>query len=205
MTNKRYSSVSDLVRDVSEDKGFARDVETRIEKRQIIKQLMARRAAAGLSQADIAAAMKCTQSRVSKLENSIDSDLSMSDLAEYADALGLHLRVGVVAKDRSVVDEVKHHAFCIKRLMENLAELAQGDDIEIMRGVANFHGEAFFNLVRILQRSAAKLPVHPETGAPFVEIDMLELIDSSTPSICGPTQAPQSDDPLPFHGAAPAL
>ena len=186
---KKYSSVTDLVRGISENKEFARDIESRIGRREIIKQLMALRAAKKLSQSDIAASMKCTQSRVSKLENSTDAELTLEDLVDYADALDFILQIGFIKKNRTIVEEVKHHAFSIKRSMNQLAKLAHGSDPSIIKAVADFHGEAFFNLLHMIQESAANLPVHPDTGAPYIQIEMLEYpgldepLDSSLDSV----------------------
>src|SRR6185369_3308361 len=89
----QYPSVADMVRGLSNDKAFAEDVVKEIEARNILRQLMALRAAQGLSQEDIAEKIKCTQSRVSKLESANDIDLRIGDLQEYADALGYQVEI----------------------------------------------------------------------------------------------------------------
>ena len=89
---KRYSSVPEMVRDLSMDKEFASSLEQTMAERNIIDLLMGLRTSKGLSQQDIAAAMGCTQSRISKLENGKDDDLCVGDFHAYTAALGLRLR-----------------------------------------------------------------------------------------------------------------
>lgn len=150
---KRYRDVAQMVREVVEEKDFADDFEKHLAQRQIVKFLMTLRAVAGMSQADIAEKLKCSQSRISKLESSIDSDLRISDLASYAAALGFKTEIMLIPPGWTAVKEVKYHALCIKRIFDHLAGLAEKDH-SIAKGVANFFNEARFGLGRILQDSA---------------------------------------------------
>ncbi len=90
---KTYNSVSDMVQEASGNDGFAAAYERRLADRRVIKDLMIKRAMSGLSQKDIARSFGCTQSRISKLENMTDGELTLGDLAKYSGALGLHLRI----------------------------------------------------------------------------------------------------------------
>ena len=77
----------------------------------MIKDLMIKRATSGLSQKDIARSFGCTQSRISKLENMTDSELTLADLAKYASALGLELRITLAPKDSKPVARNRSIAF----------------------------------------------------------------------------------------------
>jgi hypothetical protein len=55
------------------------------------------------------------------------------------------------------VDEVKLHAFVMKRLLHRLVELA-GEDRALAKGVQQFLLEAAFNLGQFVQSAAAQLP-----------------------------------------------
>lgn len=156
-TNKTYSSVAEMVRDVADDASFADEVENHLESRKIARDLAVLRASQGLTQTDVARKLGCSQGRISKLENSTDADLKLGELAEYASALGLRISVTAERMDRGAVDRVRHHAFRIKEELDHLAELA-GDDRGMASGVSAFLGETFFNLIAILQASARKLP-----------------------------------------------
>lgn len=153
---KRYKSVAETLRDLCEDKAFAEEVIKQIEARQVIHRLMALRSRRGLSQGDIAAKMKCTQSRISKLENGKDDDLRLGDFHAYADALGLEMTIVLADKRRTVVDDIKHHALEIQRLFGELEHLAEKDE-KIAEGVKNFiAGETAYNLINILLEAVGK-------------------------------------------------
>jgi len=62
-------------------------------KTRLIDQLIVARVAAGLTQAQMAARLRCSQSRISKIEDSEDADLSLGDIQAYARIVGLKLRL----------------------------------------------------------------------------------------------------------------
>jgi transcriptional regulator with XRE-family HTH domain len=97
-----YQSVSQMVRETC-DGAFADEFDRRLRARTIVKELMVLRARRGLSQADVAEKMGCTQSRISKLESSEDSSLTLGDLARYASAVGFG--VGVVLEPRETTKD----------------------------------------------------------------------------------------------------
>jgi transcriptional regulator with XRE-family HTH domain len=168
---KTYTSVSQLVRETSEDRSFVDAFNERLSQRRILKDLMALRAARGLSQQDIAEKLGCTQSRISKLETAADADLRLGDLAGYAAALGLRPVIVLEPKNATAVDRVKRHASRIKKELDNLASLASTDHA-IAEGVASFFGEALISMMRMLQDSAKKLPPRPEDGAPYITLEI---------------------------------
>ena len=170
---KQYASVSELVRDLSEDRSFADEFERHVSQRRIVKDLFALRTTRGLSQKDIAEKLRCTQSRISKLENGNDDDLRLGDLRDYLDAIELSVNLVVTPKNDTAVNLVKHHAFCIREIMKRLTDLAQGDE-KIAKGVADFHGEAFFNLVKMLGDSARQLPRRKD-DRPYIQIELMGI------------------------------
>jgi len=64
--------------------------------RDVVGRLVVARMARGMSQQDVADAMRRTQGEVSKLEAGRDGDLRLCDLAAYARAVGLSVRVRLV-------------------------------------------------------------------------------------------------------------
>jgi predicted XRE-type DNA-binding protein len=108
---KTFSSVSEMVHEASGDDGFAAAYERRLAERRIIKDLMIKRATSGMSQKDIARSFGCTQSRISKLENMTDSELTIGDLAKYSRALGLELRIALAPKDSTSAARNRSIAF----------------------------------------------------------------------------------------------
>jgi predicted XRE-type DNA-binding protein len=75
-----YRRVADAVRQLST-------------KTRLIDQLIIARVAAGLTQAQMAAKFRCSQSRISKIEDSQDADLSLGDIQAYARIVGLKLQL----------------------------------------------------------------------------------------------------------------
>ena len=78
--NPQYTSVRELIRDISDDETFNQELEEQISKRRLVKALHAMRTAKGVSQAAIAEELDCSQSRVSKIENGEDGELRISEL-----------------------------------------------------------------------------------------------------------------------------
>jgi ribosome-binding protein aMBF1 (putative translation factor) len=75
-----YRRVADAVRQLSA-------------KTRLIDQLILARVAAGLTQAQLAAKLRCSQSRISKIEDSHDADLCLGDIQAYARIVGLKLQL----------------------------------------------------------------------------------------------------------------
>lgn len=157
-TMSTFQSVTDLVKATSspeQTKAF----ENRLRGTSIVRTLIRSRTSAGLTQRDVASKMGVSQGTVSKIENSLDADLSLGEIARYVSATDapLTLRIG---PPLSLVESVKDHALAMKRDLETLADLARQheDDSEIPAKIAKFFGEAGFNLFAFLFGAAAKLP-----------------------------------------------
>jgi predicted XRE-type DNA-binding protein len=91
-----YRSVAEMVEGLADDQAFVADFARQLDGRQVIKLLTVLRTKAGLSQQELAEKLKCTQSKVSKLERSNDADIRFGDLLDYARALGSEIRLSVV-------------------------------------------------------------------------------------------------------------
>jgi transcriptional regulator with XRE-family HTH domain len=153
-----FSTVTELAKAAfDDDPALAEEVEAELSARQVVRALFAMRSARGVSQADIASQLKCSQSRVSKIENGVDAELSLGELEAYSRALGCDLVLTFQKRHSTAVDRVRQHAFAIKRELDELAKLA-GDDSALRQGVASFFGEAFFNIVRMISESATSIP-----------------------------------------------
>lgn len=170
---RRYDSVEAMVH-ATMDKEFATRFSEQVRRRYFVKRLVGLRMARSLSQADMTKHLGCTQGRVSKLENSNDDDLRLGNLRRYADALDMDVQIVLARKKLRLTDKIKLHALAIKNLLEKLVGLAHLGD-EFARAIAQFHGEAFFNLVRIVKQSADELPRDPSSDDPRIQIDVLEL------------------------------
>ena len=154
--SKKYSSVLGAIKGMSKDREFASNLEQEISNRTLSKSLFAMRCGAGFTQKQLAERMKCSQSRVSKLEVSPDRAIKVCDLIDYAEACKLDVTIGF-HKPMTLVDSVKYHAFEIKKNLDHLAELAHRDP-DIDKGVKGFFPEVLLNLLKIISTSAEQLP-----------------------------------------------
>lgn len=158
-SSKSATSVLDMIREI-EDDDFTAELETILAERRILKSLIAMRIAAGVSQGDIADRLECSQSRISKLERAKDGDLKLDELAAYGAATGHEFEIIRHRKGSTPVDRVKAYAFCIHRELKLLASLAKCDQ-KISKGVGEFFGETFFNMVNLMNDAARGLPERP--------------------------------------------
>ncbi|GEM_PF-580606 len=190
MANQEYTSVAEMVRGISEDQQFADDFDRHVGKRRLVKHLFAIRSVEGLSQKDIAERIGCSQSRISKLENGSDDDLRLADLVAYLDALDMEMCLVFGQKDSTIANWIKYHALAIKRLFTDLSRLAKQDE-QLAEGVAAFHCEALFNLIKILGDSVKTLP-RREDGTAFVDIELeTSTRDSQFPDLEGQENRPR--------------
>lgn len=171
---KEYKSVSELVHAVAEDQSFADAFDKQVVERQVIKLLISLRALADKSQGDIAKAMDCSQSRISKLESGKDGDLRLEDFQAYLTALGYDMKIVIGKREQTAFDEVKYHALSIKRLLDHFAQLA-GDDETMAHGVLKAIGETWYNLAKMLEDSARKLKVRPKPAGAAIAVEMQEV------------------------------
>ena len=94
----RHSSVLEMARSLSEDESFLTAFEERLQRRQLVKALAVLRAKQGITQAEVAKSLHCTQAKVSKLESGDDADARFGDLLAYAEAVGYQMRISLVPK-----------------------------------------------------------------------------------------------------------
>ena len=91
------------------ENAFLRLARERVSFRDVGSRLAAARKASGLTQKDVAARLGIGQPRISRVEKGCD--LHLSTLRSYAEALGLGLRVDVVAPPRSCVGQAMRELF----------------------------------------------------------------------------------------------
>lgn len=165
-----------MVRELSEDQAFADKMASRLEERNIINHLMALRTSLGMSQQDIAAKMKCTQSRVSKLENGRDDDLRIGDFHAYAEALGLRLAIVLGKKGQPpIAERIRYHVSALKRLFAELVGLV-GDDDTMAKGAWRFILKstciAACEVAKLLKHVTQKLPQQQRDVVSPIEIEI---------------------------------
>jgi len=163
---KRFASVRDLVKATAANDDQIREFDRRIRGSAIVNALVRSRAAAGMTQADVAERMERTQSAVSKLEHSTDAELSLQDIASYLHATGGRLNLGI-GKQPNRVERIKELAICLEGELKSLADLSSNsDDRSIRQSINGFFGEAWFNFFKILCDATSHLPMEPEETSP---------------------------------------
>lgn len=164
--NKSHASVSEMLRDMGPElEAIASDVELQVKQRRLVRQLANFRHAKRVTQEQVAEHLGAKQSRVSKIENGLDDDLSLAELKAYAKALDCDVELVLKSREFSIVDEVKFHACAIKHCLDKLNSLVKHDS-SIANGVAKFHIEALFNLLGMVDQSAKDFVAIRRLSAP---------------------------------------
>jgi transcriptional regulator with XRE-family HTH domain len=147
-SGRRYKNVSALMEAENTPAEVREEVQKLAASTRVVDELCRMRTRAGLTQAQIAERIGCTQSRISKLEGSADRDLSLGEIFDYVKATGSQISIGM-GKPLTHVQSVKAHAAGIRKHLRSLADLAKKHD-ELESEIQAFFGEAFFNLLHIL-------------------------------------------------------
>ena len=156
-----------------------------IQGRKLVKLLFLLRCKENLSQKQLAHKMACSQSRISKIEGSLDEELTIKDIQDYAKALNLEIELNFNDASMKLVDRIKYHAFRIKGYLEQLSQLSKEDEM-IERGVKNFYKEVFVNMNRIIAQSFSKFHKKAPTrsivsvSAPVEKMDLERVVKAET-------------------------
>jgi len=154
-SGRRYKSVAALMEAQNTPAEIREEVQKLAASTRVVDELCQMRTRAGLTQAQIAERIGCTQSRISKLEGSVDRDLSLGEIFDYVKATGSQISIGI-GKPLTHVQSVKAHAAGIRKHLRSLADLAKKHD-ELESEIQAFFGEAFFNLLHILSECQGAL------------------------------------------------
>jgi len=155
---KKFKNVSDMIRSLSEREEFKNDSLKLIRRRRLSKFLFFLRCERNLTQKELADRLRCSQSRISKIESSDDESLTVKDFLDYAKVLDLQLEIGYRKKSVKIVDLIKYHAFKIDGYLKQLTGLAKAkDDETLIKGVSNFFKEALMNISYLIVKNLATL------------------------------------------------
>jgi predicted transcriptional regulator len=108
MTTNEYLSVSEAFRDILDDEELSESFEQQLRSRRVVKALVSLRVSKGVTQQDVADVLDCTQSRISRIENGLDADLRMSELAAYAKACNCEVAHLFSECGKSFADQIRH-------------------------------------------------------------------------------------------------
>lgn len=149
---KAYNNVMEMLDGLKATKDVKEKVECQVKGKTLSRYLYFLRCSNNLTQAEMAKKLKCSQSRISKIETAFDKDLTMGDILDYANVCNLDAEIGFRDKKVKKVDLIKYHAFRINEYLDELRELAKEDD-KLIDAVIDFHEEAEFNLNRLVRKS----------------------------------------------------
>ena len=181
MDNKnKAASAKNLVEGIT-DAEFVSDLDQTLTNRKTARRLSALRVLKKVSQAEVAKAMGCTQSKVSKLESSDDDRWTIEDMRSYSKAIGFKTHLGIIPLDLKPTEEVKALTFAIKNRMESLTDLAKCDE-EIAVGVSNFFYEIFVNFGSIFTKVADQIPPRAD-GSKHFECTMVSSSEETDPDV----------------------
>ncbi len=142
---KKYNNVLEMITEISNDNDFNKSLEKEIKGKQIAKALFSMRCKRGLTQAQLAEKTNFSQGKISKIEHSFDTDLTIKDLSTYCTALNMQVEIGFSDMRTTLVDRVKYHYFELENLLDEMRNLSKGDKT-IEEGVRKFTAEAFVNI-----------------------------------------------------------
>ena len=120
-----------------------------ISRESIISKLIKLRLQKDLTQKDLAKNMKCSPSKISRIESGADTNLDWNDLLGYTKALNLQIEIFFNDKSLSTETRIKELIFKIHSLLENLAELAKemNDDKTLPDKIHKFYGNVLMELL----------------------------------------------------------
>lgn len=124
-------------------------VQREIQFSTVVSHLLSLRVAKGLTQEQVAQAMDCDASKISRLEAGTDEGLKWMDMVRYADAVGADTRLTFESRDLPAADRIKHCVFEIDHGLKQLAELAKklGTNDGITQKIHSFYAEVLFNFL----------------------------------------------------------
>jgi transcriptional regulator with XRE-family HTH domain len=156
LTGRRYDSVDEFLagESVASD---VRDAVSKLDGGTVVADyLVQARRDAGLTQQQMAEKLHKTQGAISKLESSNDNEITLEEIAEYAGATNQSFSL-MIGKPMNHIELVKYHAYGIKQHLSALAKEAHRNE-EAEQAVQAFFGEAFFNILVILEKCQQQMP-----------------------------------------------
>ena len=152
---KHDASVSEMVRDAAPDKTFHDELEGHLADYNVSRTLCALRCSQNITQAELAKLAGCTQSKISRIENSRNDRLKLEDLANYARAFNMRVSIGF-EKELPAADAIGGLARQIRNRLDDVAERAQNERAA-ERGAERSYEEFLFSMLDLFME---KLEAH---------------------------------------------
>ena len=138
-----------LAAELADDPTIAPEVESLIRRSQLVRTLTGLRLSKKLTQKQIADSMKCDQSRVSRIENGYDEDVTFGEIVAYAQAAGCTTNLLFDNATAPAATRIKQHVLAIHSQLESLAKLAEkeGSEEVFIKKINEFMGEVLLNFM----------------------------------------------------------
>lgn len=147
--NTKIKSIAEVATVLAGDSKIQKGVENEMKKSKVTKALLLMRIEKGITQKQIAQHMKCSQSKISKIEAGNDMSLEFKDILDYATSLGIEVAISFEDKSLPVSKRIKQHIFALHGHLETLANIAKEveDDSDIVDKIHQFYGEVLLNFL----------------------------------------------------------
>jgi len=157
--NSHSKDIAKMAAFLADDPTAEEGVMEEINSSRVVACLIAMRLDAKLGQDQVAEAMSCSASKVSRMESGSDLNLKWVDIVRYANALGLSTSISFDNPELPAAQRIKQCVFRIAEDLESLANLAKnvGSSDEIAEKIHQFYGEVLFNFLRKYQDNYAEL------------------------------------------------
>ncbi len=155
----KFNNVADAAAQLAADQGMVEEVGRAIADNSLVSVLLTMRVKKGLTQDQIAEAMGCDPSKVSRLESGSDCQLRWMDIIGYARALKLDMSVIFDDSGLPAAERIKHCVFRIDEDLEKLGTLAKelGAEDEITKEIDRFYRQVLFNFLTRFKKNSERL------------------------------------------------
>ena len=151
---ERYASVLEMVRDTVPDKTFHDELEGYLADRNVSRALSTLRCTQKLTQSELAQRAGCTQSKISRIENSRNDRLKLDDLAIYARAFNMQVSIDF-AQESSTADAIGRLARQITSGLDEVAERVKQEGAAD-EGAKQSYEEFLFNMLDLFMDKLEK-------------------------------------------------
>lgn len=168
----KFNGVAEAAAQLAGDPEVEKRVKQEIGRNTLVSLLLEMRVSKGLTQEDVAQAMGCDPSTVSRIESENDRALKWTDITGYAGAL--KVQMSVLFDDESLPASARIKQ-CVLKIDEDLKKLAclaekVGGGDKIAQEINRFYKQVLFNfLVKFSEnhdkvRAVVKIPDKPQAA-----------------------------------------
>jgi len=159
MDKQTFNSAAEAFAALGGNEHHKERIQDEVDRSRLVDSLIQMRLRKGISQKQLAERMKCTPSKISRLEAGSDAALKIGDLRDYV--LGLNIGMAIIFEDQDlpVAEQIKQHVFSIHDKLERLVKIAatSDGDKEIIDKINQFYKEVLFNFMTRFQASQSRL------------------------------------------------